>query len=169
MIVLNQASNVFGTLLPVAEGGTGSRSEYEEQPDFLPDICESGTQNAVGLAGLEAEITWLLDEEINAIRAQEIQLTQQLLNGLQSIPGVTVYGSLDAASQTATVLFNLEGMAPSKVGLCLDGLIKQGCDQRSIVAQIVENDDFVFMLQIAKMLRKRRRISRSSLGYWAAL
>jgi selenocysteine lyase/cysteine desulfurase len=108
------------SLVPLKRGGTGSRSEYEEQPDFLPDMCESGTQNAVGLAGLEAGITWLLDEGIDAIRAHEIQLTQQLLDGLQSIPGVTVYGGLDAASQTATVSFNLEGMAPSEVGLRLD-------------------------------------------------
>ena len=109
-----------GDLVPLKRGGTGSRSEYEEQPEFLPDMCESGTQNAVGLAGLEAGITWLLDEGIDAIRAHEIQLIQQVLDGLQAIPGVTVYGSLDAASQTATVSFNLEEMAPSEVGLRLD-------------------------------------------------
>jgi cysteine desulfurase/selenocysteine lyase len=39
-------------LAPLKRGGTGSRSEWEEQPDFLPDMCESGTLNAVGLAGL---------------------------------------------------------------------------------------------------------------------
>ena len=109
-----------GDLVPLKRGGTGSRSEYEEQPEFLPDKYESGTQNAVGLAGLEAGITWLLDEGIDAIRAHEIQLIQQVLDGLQAIPGVTVYGSLDAASQTATVSFNLEEMAPSEVGLRLD-------------------------------------------------
>jgi selenocysteine lyase/cysteine desulfurase len=41
-------------LVPLKRGGTGSRSEREEQPDFLPDMCESGTPSAVGLAGLEA-------------------------------------------------------------------------------------------------------------------
>jgi len=39
-------------LRPLKRGGTGSRSEEEEQPDFLPDLYESGTPNAVGLAGL---------------------------------------------------------------------------------------------------------------------
>lgn len=108
------------SLVPLKRGGTGSRSEYEEQPDFLPDKCESGTQNAVGLAGLEAGITWLLEKGIDTIRADEIRRTQQLLDGLQNIPGVTVYNSLDAVSQTATVSFNIEAMAPSEVGLRLD-------------------------------------------------
>ena len=44
---------------PLIRGGTGSRSEHEEQPDFLPDAFESGTANAVGLAGLAAELDGL--------------------------------------------------------------------------------------------------------------
>jgi cysteine desulfurase/selenocysteine lyase len=40
-------------LEPLVRGGTGSRSEFEEQPDVLPDRFESGTANGVGIAGLE--------------------------------------------------------------------------------------------------------------------
>ncbi len=47
-------------LAPLKRGGTGSRSEHEEQPEFLPDLCESGTPNAVGLAGLGAGMRWVL-------------------------------------------------------------------------------------------------------------
>ena len=47
-------------LEPLKRGGTGSRSEHEEQPEFLPDLCESGTPNAVGLAGLGAGVRWVL-------------------------------------------------------------------------------------------------------------
>ena len=43
-------------MAPLKRGGTGSRSEHEAQPDFLPDLCESGTPNAVGLAGLHASL-----------------------------------------------------------------------------------------------------------------
>jgi selenocysteine lyase/cysteine desulfurase len=49
-----------------------------------------------------------------------VALTQALIGGLRSIPGVTVYGTLDAELQTATVSFNIAGMAPSEVGLRLD-------------------------------------------------
>ncbi|MFN3763098.1 MAG: aminotransferase class V-fold PLP-dependent enzyme, partial [Anaerolineae bacterium] len=62
---------------PLIRGGTGSRSEREEQPDFLPDMCESGTPNAVGLAGLEAGVRWVLEQGVEAIRAHEVALAQR--------------------------------------------------------------------------------------------
>jgi len=105
---------------PLKRGGTGSRSELEKQPDFLPDMCESGTPNAVGLAGLAAGVRWVLERGVEAIRAHEVELAQRLIDGLRDIPGVTVYGGLDATRQTATVSFNIAGMEPSEVGLRLD-------------------------------------------------
>jgi cysteine desulfurase/selenocysteine lyase len=107
-------------LEPLKRGGTGSRSEVEEQPDFLPDRCESGTPNAVGLAGLAAAVCWVRSSGVQSLRAHEVALTQRLIDGLADVPGVTVYGSLDATRQVATVSFNVAGMAPSDVGLQLD-------------------------------------------------
>ncbi|MFN2219734.1 MAG: aminotransferase class V-fold PLP-dependent enzyme [Anaerolineae bacterium] len=107
-------------LSPLKRGGTGSRSEREEQPDFLPDAFESGTANAVGLAGLAAGVRWVLERGVDAIRQHEIARTRQLIAGLQEIDGVTVYGGLDAARQTATVSFTISEMEPSEVGLRLD-------------------------------------------------
>ena len=107
-------------LHPLKQGGTGSRSEREEQPDFLPDMCESGTANAVGLAGLAAGIRWVLEQGVGTIRQHEVELAQRLIDGLRGIPGVMVYGGLDAGRQTATVSFNVAGLEPSEVGLRLD-------------------------------------------------
>jgi cysteine desulfurase family protein len=107
-------------LIPVKRGGTGSRSELEEQPDFLPDLCESGTPNTVGLAGLLAGLDFVLREGVERIREHERGLTDRLLRGLLEIPGATVYGPLDARKQLATVSFNLQGLSPSEVGLRLD-------------------------------------------------
>lgn len=107
-------------LEPLKRGGTGSRSEHEEQPEFLPDLCESGTPNAVGLAGLGASARWILAEGVANIRAHEVALAEQLLAGLAAIPDVTVYGTRDAQRQTATVSFNIAGLQPSEVGLRLD-------------------------------------------------
>jgi cysteine desulfurase family protein len=110
----------MGRFEPLKRGGTGSRSEREEQPTFLPDMAESGTPNAVGLAGLNAGVRWILECRVASIREHEMKLTEQLIDGLREIPGVTVYGCQDASRQTATVSFNIEGMAPSEVGLRLD-------------------------------------------------
>jgi cysteine desulfurase family protein len=105
---------------PLKRGGTGSRSEREEQPDFLPDMAESGTANTVGLAGLKAGVSWIMERGVDAIRRHEVELTQRLVAGLLEIPGVTVHGGLDAQRQTATVSFTVDGRAPSDVGLYLD-------------------------------------------------
>ena len=105
---------------PLVRGGTGSRSEFEEHPDFLPDLGESGTPNAVGLAGLEAGVRWVLERGVDAIRAHEVELARRLIGGLSALPGVTVYGPRDAELQTATLSFTIDGLSPSDVGLRLD-------------------------------------------------
>jgi len=107
-------------LTPLKQGGTGSRSEHEVQPDFLPDMCESGTPNAVGLAGLAAGVSWVAERGVGRLRAHGVELTRRLIDGLTAIRRVRVYGTGDAEQQTATVSFNLTGKEPSEVGLRLD-------------------------------------------------
>lgn len=107
-------------LHPQRQGGTGSRSEHEVQPLFLPDRFESGTPNAVGIAGLLAALQWLNKEGIETVHAREQALCAELLGGLGAIRGVEVYGTQEAAKQTATVAFNIQGVEPSAVGLRLD-------------------------------------------------
>jgi cysteine desulfurase family protein len=107
-------------LLPLVRGGTGSRSEHEEQPDFLPDKYESGTPNAVGLAGLSAGLAYVQERGLDAIRAHEIALTRHLIAGLRAIPGVALYGPGDPARQVAAVSFTLAGWRVSDVSFRLD-------------------------------------------------
>jgi len=109
-----------GDIQPLKQGGTGSRSKREEQPRFLPDMCESGTPNTVGLAGLGAGVRFVLEQGVEEIRVHEVELTRRLIAGLLDIPGVVVYGGHDAEMQTAAVSFNVEGLASSDVGLMLD-------------------------------------------------
>ncbi len=108
-------------LIPLKRGGTGSRSEFEEQPDFLPDVCESGTPNTVGLSGLRAGLEFILEQGLAKIRKHEIALMENLVRGLRDTKGVTVYGPADAGRQTATVSFNIKGRPPAEVSALLDG------------------------------------------------
>ncbi len=107
-------------LTTLKQGGTGSRSEREEQPEFLPDKYESGTPNAVGLAGLGAGLDWIVARGVKSIRQHEMTLGRKLMDGLREISGVTVYGSPDASLRTAVVAFNIAGLPPSEVGQRLD-------------------------------------------------
>ncbi len=105
---------------PLERGGTGSRSELDVQPDFLPDQLESGTSNVVGLAGLAAGVGIVLGEGVEAIRRREDGLAKLLRDGLRAIDGVTVYGPSGDLPQVGVVSFNLEGVEPSDVGYLLD-------------------------------------------------
>ena len=107
-------------LTPLKWGGTGSRSAEEYQPDFLPDMYESGTLNLVGIAGLGAGVRFVMREGVETIRKREKELTQRLIDKLLDIPGVTVYGGLNADRQIGVVSFNIQRVSQSEVGLRLD-------------------------------------------------
>lgn len=105
---------------PLMRGGTGSRSECEEQPGELPDKFESGTVNGVGIAGLGASVRWLLERGVEAIGEHERALTRQLLEGLSAIPGITLFGPSDEHERTAVVSCTVAGRSASEIGLALD-------------------------------------------------
>ncbi|NOG54589.1 MAG: aminotransferase class V-fold PLP-dependent enzyme [Planctomycetes bacterium] len=69
-------------LATVREGGTGSVSEVDYQPDFLPDKYEPGSHNALGIAALSEGVGWLLNHGIDRIRQHEEALMQQMMTGL---------------------------------------------------------------------------------------
>jgi cysteine desulfurase family protein len=100
---------------PLTFGGTGSRSESPEQPDFLPDRYESGTLNAQGLAGLGAGVEFLLEKGMDEIRRHEGELTLRLMEGLMALEGITIYGPVKWANRIGVVSFNLEGLTSSEV------------------------------------------------------
>ncbi len=105
---------------PLMTGGTGSRSEFEEQPLFLPDKFEAGTPNTIGLAGLAAGVSWILARGVDAIRAREEALAGRFTRGLMEIPGIDLYGPSDPSRRTSIVSFNIAGLMPSEAAQELD-------------------------------------------------
>jgi len=105
---------------PLERGGTGSRSEFEEHPDFMPDRFESGTPNTIGIAGLGAGAAYVTAVGIDTIRKHEIAVTELFLDGISSIKGVKVYGDINPQRRTALVSFTIEGLSPSEISFELD-------------------------------------------------
>lgn len=102
-------------------GGTGSRSEFEEQPDFMPDKYEAGTPNAPGLAGLAAGTAFVLAQGPERIHAREKALARRFLNHLEALDGdATIYGPRDMETRTSVVSFNLRDIVPSDAALFFD-------------------------------------------------
>jgi cysteine desulfurase family protein len=105
-------------IAPLIEGGTGSRSEELEQPDFCPDRYESGTPNLPGLCGLAEGIDFVFRTGMDRIREHEIDLALVLENRLSEIPGVRVL--VPEKRGSGTVSFVVEGMNPADIGFMLD-------------------------------------------------
>ena len=89
-------------LNPLLTGGTGSASDSERQPDYLPDKFESGTQNLPGIYGLHAALEFVMEKGPAALCAHETALTQALLGGLAGMP-VRVAGIKSAAGRVGVV------------------------------------------------------------------
>ncbi|MGE5577898.1 MAG: aminotransferase class V-fold PLP-dependent enzyme [Syntrophothermus sp.] len=109
-------------LRPLLHGGTGSNSILEEQPEDLPDRFEAGTANAVGIAGLEAGVDFILKEGVERIRRREMELTGYLLGRLSELAQVTAYGPKDPQKQVGVVSFRVEAgnASPNEIGYILD-------------------------------------------------
>jgi len=109
---------------PICVGGTGSRSEVEDQPDFMPDRYEAGTPNTVGIAGLQAGVDFVLSKGISEIKNIEDGLVKIFIDRVREIPGVVLYGKTDPQKRTPVVSFNIKGMDPAAVALELDERFK---------------------------------------------
>lgn len=107
-------------LTPLKFGGTGSNSESQFQPDFLPDKFESGTLNLPGIAGLHAGIKFVLNEGIDNIRNHIHKLAEMLIKQLSKIDEIVIYGPRDLSFQKGVVSINMKNMEPSEVGDLLD-------------------------------------------------
>lgn len=107
-------------LAPLMRGGTGSRSDLETQPGFMPDALESGTMNVAGLAGLAASVAYLLEVGVGAIASHERMLVERFLTGAADVEGVTLYGPESLEDRCGVLCFNIDGLASSDVGMLLD-------------------------------------------------
>lgn len=88
------------------QGGTGSKSDSEKQPDYLPDKFESGTPNTIGIVGLHAALKFLKEKGLDSIRKHEMDLTHALIDGLKDNEHVKVIGTENLDQRTAVVSFD---------------------------------------------------------------
>ena len=96
-------------IAPFLFGGSGIQSYLKTQPSGMPGRLEAGTQNGHGLAGLAAGMEFVLRTGIRRIGEREQTLARRFYEGIRSIPGIRVYGDVQAPDHTGVVSFNLEG------------------------------------------------------------
>ena len=97
-------------LRTVREGGTGSVSELDVQPEFLPDRFESGSHNAIGIIGLSAGVQWILDRGVDKLWEHEQTLVRRMLERIEAgIPGLSLFGPPTAASRCGVFSVRVAG------------------------------------------------------------
>lgn len=104
------------------QGGTGTRSEEEFQPDHLPDKYEPGNHNAPGLFGLSAALEWLLAQPADAGRDHELLLTRQLIAGLGGIANISIHGPATAEDRVGVVSLSIPNTEPQVFATLLDDM-----------------------------------------------
>ncbi len=116
---------------------------YRVRPagDRPPDKWETGTQNHEGMAGVTAAIDYLaglgveygtagpaesrrrkLEAAWQVIGAYERMLTERLIEGLLSVPGIRIYGLTERADmgrRVATVALRKRGTTPARLARAL--------------------------------------------------
>lgn len=88
---------------PIIAGGTGSASDSEYLPEYLPDRFESGTPNLPGIYGWEAALGYVQSVGVENLRQHEMQLCKRFLDGLGSIPGVALCGTRDLGRRLGVI------------------------------------------------------------------
>jgi len=101
-------------------GGTGVRSSVRTHLEEYPYRLEYGTVNVLGVAGLHAGLKWVEGKGLNNIYDHEMELTRQLVDGLKSIDGVTLYCQDDLIDHISVVCCNVDGLEALHVGTMLD-------------------------------------------------
>lgn len=93
---------------PIIEGGTGSLSESLTQPDFFPDMLESGTQNVPGIAGLGAACDFIIKNRIENIHNYEKDLRERFEEKVMNMDGITIYGDKHKTAITALNIYGAD-------------------------------------------------------------
>lgn len=96
-LVNDRLNNVMTTFI---EGGTGSLSDSEIHPSYMPDKYEAGTLNIPGIYGIHTSIKYLLNYGIKNIREEEMLLLDRFLEGVLNIKNIEVVGKKTTENRT---------------------------------------------------------------------
>ena len=113
---------VLDALPPFLGGGEMIETVRMERSTYagIPHKFEAGTPPIVEAVGLGAAVDYLSHIGMDAIHRHEQTITAYALDGLATVPGLTVLGPLDAADRGGAISFEIDGVHPHDVAQVLD-------------------------------------------------
>lgn len=107
-------------LEPLISGGTGSASDSEYLPEYLPDRFESGTPNLPGIYGLAASMEFLAEQGLENLHNHEMALCKRFLDGLKDIHGAVVCGPRGVENRVGVISLDFPGLDNAEVAYQLE-------------------------------------------------
>jgi cysteine desulfurase family protein (TIGR01976 family) len=143
-------------------------------PASGPGVAETGMHNYEAIAGVDAAARFLMEEGLDRIAAAEAEVFASLWDGLQELPGVSVYGPRGLEGRTPTAAFRVAGVHPDRVAdelaaakvavwaghnYAVDvvahlGLAEHGGVVRAGVVRYLEHDDVERLLTVVRRLAR---------------
>jgi cysteine desulfurase/selenocysteine lyase len=113
---------VLDQLPPFLGGGEMIETVRMERSTYapIPHKFEAGTPPIVEAVGLGAAVDYLSHIGMDAVHRHEQAITAYALEGLASVPGLTVLGPLDATGRGGAIAFEIDGVHPHDVAQVLD-------------------------------------------------
>lgn len=112
--------DIVHLISPLIEGGTGSLSELETQPTYMPDKFESGTPNIIGIFGLNAALKYIKEVGVKFIYNKEMNITKKFIDGIIKIDKNLIVGKLDLENRTSVVSLDFKDLDNGIVCHCLE-------------------------------------------------
>src|SRR6476660_4568212 len=112
--VLWGRAELLGQLPPFLGGGEMITTVTMEKSTYagIPHKFEAGTPPIVEAVGLGAAVDYLTEIGLENIHRHEQAVTGYLLEGLATVPGVTVLGPVDPTQRGGAVSFEVAGVHP---------------------------------------------------------
>ena len=113
---------VLDQLPPFLGGGEMIETVTMERSTYapIPHKFEAGTPPIVEAVGLGAAVDYLSVLGMESVHRHEQAITAYALEGLQTVPGLTVLGPLDAMERGGAISFEIPGVHPHDVATVLD-------------------------------------------------
>jgi len=107
-------------LRTIREGGTGSVSELDTQPDFMPDKYEPGSHNAIGIIGLSEGVKWVLEQTVEKLHAHDLDLVRTFIEGASNVDGLRYFGPFGVKNRMGVFSVRVDGFDPHELAAVLE-------------------------------------------------
>lgn len=100
-------------------GGTGFESANQDMPSGIPERFEPGTQNVVGIAGLNASLKWIEEKGTELMKLEQSN-RERLIDILSEYPFIKLVGINPQQKYTGIVSCLLDGISSDSAATIFD-------------------------------------------------